>query len=179
MSTATETLLTAEQYRLLPEEGRNTELVRGRVIERPPPALRHDYYCAAFALALRTFLKGRDLGRVACNVHHLVTHRNPDTVRRADVCYFGPARSAAKPPVMPDLIFEVRAPKDNWATTLTRVVDYLFADVAIVGILDPRENALVVYRGDWPETILRQGNELTLPELFGPEFRVPVRRFFE
>ena len=32
-----ETLLTAEEFGQMPDDGRRTELVRGRIVELPPP----------------------------------------------------------------------------------------------------------------------------------------------
>jgi hypothetical protein len=49
MATA-EALLTAEEYRLLADDGRPTELVRGRVVPLNMPAPRHGDICAALVL---------------------------------------------------------------------------------------------------------------------------------
>ena len=40
-----DTLLTAEQYAVLPDIGRPTELVRGRIVEMNPPTPWHGYVC--------------------------------------------------------------------------------------------------------------------------------------
>src|SRR5688572_979655 len=116
MSTVTEPLLTAEQYRLLPTDGRRTELIRGKVVEMNVPAPRHGYYCSKVDRILGNFAEEHDLGRVMCNDSGVVTERGPDTVRGADVCYYSYRSVPRGPlpegylPVPPELVFEVRSP---------------------------------------------------------------------
>ena len=185
MSTATETLLTAEEYRLLPDNGRPTELIRGRVVEMNMPAPRHGYICAIITEALSSFVRQHDLGRVMSNDSGVITHRGPDTVRGADVCYYSYTRLPKGPlpegylPVTPELVFEVRSPTDRWSQVLTKVGEYLNAAVLIVCVLDPQTETLTVYHADEIQRVLTADDELSLPDLLGPDFRVPVRRFFE
>lgn len=185
MSTATETLLTAEEYRLLPDNGRPTELIRGRVVEMNMPAPRHGYICAIITEALSSFVRQHDLGRVMSNDSGVITHRGPDTVRGADVCYYSYTRLPKGPlpegylPVTPELVFEVRSPTDRWSHVIAKVGEYLNAAVLVVCVLDPQTETLTVYHADEIQRILTEDDELSLPELLGPDFRVPVRRFFE
>ena len=44
-----EALITAEEYCDLPDDGRRTELVRGRIIELPRPNFLHGTACAMMA----------------------------------------------------------------------------------------------------------------------------------
>jgi Uma2 family endonuclease len=185
MSTATETLLTAEEYRLLPDNGRPTELIQGRVVEMNMPAPRHGYFCANITEVLSGFVRQHDLGRVMSNDSGVITHRGPDTVRGADVCYYSYIRLPKGPlpegylPVTPELVLEVRSPTDRWPRVLSKVVEYLDAAVLVVCVLDPQTETLTVYQADEIQRVLTADDELSLPELLGPEFRVPVRRFFE
>jgi hypothetical protein len=61
---------------------------------------------------------------------------------------------------------------------LAKVVEYLNAGAAVVGVLDPGRRTLHLYEGDEPARILGEADELTLPALLG-DFRVAVGRFFE
>src|SRR5882672_3601531 len=92
MSAAPERLLTAEEYWLLPDNGRPTELVRGRVVEMKVATPRHGYFCANIGCILGNFVAEHDLGRVMSNDSGVVTHRGPDTVRGADVCFYSYSR---------------------------------------------------------------------------------------
>ena len=87
-----EGLLTAEEYRLLPDTGRLTELVQGKVVDMNMPAPRHGYFCSNIVGILRLHVREQGLGRVMCNASGVVTERGPDTVRGADVAFYSYAR---------------------------------------------------------------------------------------
>lgn len=184
MSTATEALLTAEQYRLLPK-GRRTELVRGRVVEMNVPSTRHGILCSNISWELNSVVRQRDLGRVVINDSGVVTERDPDTVRGPDIAFFSYSRLPKGPvpggylSVVPELVFEVRSRTDRWDRIFIEVGEFLKAGVSVVCVLDEQTETLTVYRLEELQRVLTAEDELTLPNLFGPEFRVPVRRFFE
>lgn len=178
------TLMTAEEYGLLPYNGQPTELVRGRVVTLNMPFPRHGYYCAQIVCIAGNFAKDRDAGRVMSNDSGVVTDRGPDTVRGADVCYYSYARLPKGPipqgylSIVPEVIFEVRSPGDRWKEILTTVAEYLNASVLAVCVLDPQTQTLIVYRQDEPEQMLTVDEELHLPELH-PDFCVTVSRLLE
>jgi Uma2 family endonuclease len=184
MVTVTDKLLTAEEYQLLPDSGAPTELVRGRIVPVNLPTPRHGQICAQIVYLLRRFLEERDLGHVISNDAAVVTQRNPDTVRGADVAFYSYHRLPPGPlpegylPIVPDLLFEVRSPTDRWRDLLTKVSEYLNAGVQVVCVLEPETQRLYVYRAEQPEQLLDRADDLVLPELH-PDFRVPVKKLFE
>jgi Uma2 family endonuclease len=106
-------------------------------------------------------------------------------VRGGDIEFYGYTRVPRGPmprgyfPVVPELVFEVRPPGDRWTRILTKVGEYLEAGVTLVCVLDEQTETARVYRqGDPPDQVFTAEQELTLPEVL-PDFRVPVRRFFE
>ncbi|MBY0527501.1 MAG: Uma2 family endonuclease [Gemmataceae bacterium] len=179
-----EALITAEEYRVLPDNGQPTELVRGRIVPRNMPTTRHGYYCARIARLLGNFAEEKDLGRVISNDSGVVTERGPDTVRGPDVAYYSYARLPKGPipdgyaPVSPELVFEVRSPGDRWSAILAKVSEFLNAGVLVVCVLDEQTHSLNVYRPDEAPHGLREDDEFSLPDLL-PGFRIVVRRFFE
>lgn len=186
MTTATvaappEALLTAEQYADLPDDGRLTELVRGRIVEMPQPTPEHGYYCLNIGGILREYVRSRDLGRAVSNDSGVQTEHDPDTVRGPDVAYYSYDRVPRGPlpkgywPV-PELVFEVRSPSNTWRAINGKWAEYLAAGVKVVCVLDPDTSNLWVYTPDQPPRQLKFDEELTLPEVF-PDFRVPVREF--
>ncbi len=184
MTTATETLLTAEQFRQLPENGTLRELVRGRIVEMNVPAPRHGILCGNIVWELSNFVRSRDLGRVIPNDSGVVTERDPDTVRGPDVCYYSYHRLPKGPvpqgylSVVPELVFEVRSQTDRWDDILTKSGELLRAGVTVVCVLDEQIGAIIIYRrNEFPRT-LTEDDEFTLPDVLGPDFRVPVSRFF-
>src|SRR5262245_50406911 len=114
-------LLTAEEFAAMPELGRFTELVKGEVIQVPPPSFNHGKICFNVAFELGTHVRPRGLGRILTNDSGVITERDPDTVRGADVAYFSYERLSKEvtprvyPDVSPELVFEVMSPDDVWA----------------------------------------------------------------
>jgi len=179
-----EQVLTAEEYFTLPDDGRHKELVRGRVVEMNMPGFEHGEICVTIASILRAFVSERGLGRVVGNDSGILTERDPDTVRGADVSYYSYARvprgrrPKGYPGVSPELVIEVLSPTDTWARILRKVSEYLEAGVVVVCVVNPNQSKVFVYRSDSPAEELVEEDEFTLPDLL-PDFRVPVGRFFE
>jgi Uma2 family endonuclease len=177
-------LLTAEEFRRLPDDGRPKELKRGRVILMNVPAPRHGEICGQAYFLVRQHLQEQPVGRVVCNDSGVVTEHDPDTVRGADVAFYSFSRVPPGPlpqgylSVVPELIFEVRSPGDRWGRILAKVGEYLEAGVTIVCVLDQMRERCHLYRADEEVVVFTSDQELTIPDVL-PEFRVVVRRFFE
>ena len=173
--------LTAQQYAALPDDGRCTELVRGRIVEVPRPTSAHGYFCANVAGILGGYVKANDLGRAVSNRCGVQTERDPDTVRGPDVAFYSFDRipRGPKPPgywPAPELVFEVRSPSNSWPSVSAKATEYLNAGVKVVCVLDPDTAGIGVYTPDEFPRRLTTDEELALPEVF-PDFRVPVREF--
>ena len=144
----------------------------------------HGTVCWQIAGLLFVYLSGRDLGRATCNDSGVVTKRDPDSVRGPDVAYFSYQRVPKDsmpdryPEVSPELIFEVKSPSDRWQAITAKVSEYLTAGTLTVCVADPETRTVSVYSGNGGPARLTADDDLTLPEVF-PDFRVPVRRFFE
>ena len=182
MVTAT-ALMTLKEFAALPDDEGRTELVRGRVIEMPPPGSRHGLVCSRFSRVLGLFVTDRRLGEVL-NESGVITHRDPDSVRGPDITFY----SAAKLPpldqwegyldVAPDLVVEVRSPTDRWAMMVQKAAEYLAAGVLIVVILDPDTRSAHIFDADRPTRVLGSDDTLTFPGLL-EGFAVRVGSIFE
>ena len=179
-----ETLITAEEFGQMPDVGRRTELVHGRIIELPPPQMRHGQVFGAAAFILMAYVRANDLGHVPTNDSGVITEHDPDTVRGADIAYYSFARlakgklPAGYPTIPPELVIEVRSPTDRWPNILAKVAEYLEIGVVVVCVLDPDPQTAYLYYPERPPRTLGPDDELTFPECL-PDFRVPVRSFFE
>lgn len=184
MATTTETLLTAEEFQLLPDADGPIELVKGHVVRMNPPAPRHGEVCFQVAFWLGEFLIREPVGRVVINDSGIITQRGPDTVRGADVAFYSYLRVPKGPlpsgylPVPPDVVFEVLSPSDRRAETLAKVAEYLAAGVRVVCVLDSQDDSVQVHDADKPLTVLSVDNNLELPDVLGG-FCVPVAKFFQ
>lgn len=177
-------LMTAEDYFRLQPDGRVTELVRGKVEEMNPPGFRHGKRCARITYLLSRFLEEHDLGHAVGNDTGVVTERDPDTVRGADVAFYSyrrvpkDAEPEGYPDAIPELVFEVLSPTDSWARMLRKVSEYLEAGVLVVCVVAPNQSKVYVHRPDAPAVELAEEDEFTLSDVL-PGFRIPVRQFFE
>ncbi|MFI5461324.1 MAG: Uma2 family endonuclease [Isosphaerales bacterium] len=178
------TLLSAEQFARRSDPGYPEELVRGRIVPMPMPKPRHGHLCNKVGRVLGNFVEDHQLGWVFNNDTGVITERDPDTVRGADVAFYSFARLPRGelpdqyPEVAPELIVEVLSPNDRWPKVLGKVAEYLEAGVSVVVVLDDDRRLAHVFGADGTNRMLGPDDELTLPEWLG-EFRVVVRRFFE
>ncbi len=180
---ATDRLLTAEEYGQLEDDGRPTELVRGRIVRLNVPNFFHGKHCSRIVRILGGFVDEHDLGHVLCNNAGVITQRGPDTVRGPDVSFDSYSRvakdatTAGYPAVAPEVIFEVRSPSDRWPKILAKVSEYLEAGVLVVYVVDPGDKTVTMFDTDQPGRRLEDDDQLTFPEpLTG--LRIPVRRLF-
>jgi len=184
MATVTEKLLTAEEYAQMPDLGYRTELYRGKVIKMPPPGSRHGQICSKIVRVLGNYVDNSDLGHILCNDSGVITERDPDSVRGADVSFFSFARLPKGPlpddypSVAPELVFEVLSPNDRWQKVLVKIAEYLSIGVSIVCIVEPRTSKIYLYRSEEPLEVLGSDDVWTVPEVL-PGFSIPVRQFFE
>lgn len=176
--------MTALEFSRRRDPGHPEELVQGRVVAVPPPDRRHGYLCGQAYYLIRRFVEERDLGRVMSNDSGVVTERNPDTVRGADVAYYSYARLPRGPlpagygPEVPELVVEVRSANDRWRDIHEKVAEYLRAGVLAVVVLDQEPPAAHVFEADAPPRRLGPDEELVLPGILDG-FRARVGRFFE
>ncbi len=177
-------LMTAEQFGQRPDSGYPEELVQGRVVAMPVPDRRHGYVCGRADRILGNFVDGHDIGRVICNDSAIITERDPDTVRGADVAYYSYPRlpkgtlPAGYGPEVPEVVVEVLSVNDRWRVILEKVSEYLNARVLVVIILDPEHQIAHVFSSDDPPRTLGAEEQLVLPGVL-EGFSVRVGQFFE
>jgi Uma2 family endonuclease len=183
MATA-EALMTAEEFGRRPDSGYPEELVRGRVVAFPINDLLHGYVCGQVGFALSNWVEERDLGRVIGNGSGVITRRNPDSVRGADIAYYSYERLPREPlsagygPEIPELVVEVLSEHDRWSKMLEKVLEYLDAGVLVVVALDPDSRSAHVYTREDEPRRLGPDEELTFPGLL-EAFSARVGEFFE
>ncbi len=183
MATA-EALMTAEEFGQMPDNGRRTELVQGRIIELPQPGFLHGLICVQISSLMAVHVRQHDLGRVVSNDSGIVTRRDPDSVRGADVAFYSFGRlpkgttPSLYPEVAPELVVEVRSPSERWRDVHAKVAEYLALGVLVVCVLDPEPRSAHLYYPDQPNRTLGPEDELSVPECLG-DFRVGVGRLFD
>jgi Uma2 family endonuclease len=182
MSIATR-LLTADEYAALPDTGVPTELIRGVVVSMNPPRLRHGLVCANASFLFRTYAREHRCGRVFSNDSGVITERDPDTVRGADVAYYSYERLPkgelpGYSPAPPEVVIEVLSPDDRPGRVAAKVQEYLNVGVSAVVVLDPEIEIAHLYHSGEAAIELSAEQELRLT-MIAPEFSTKVSAFFE
>ena len=177
-------LVTIEQYAAMPDEATRSELVEGRIIEVPPPRYLHGRICARISRLIGNHVADEALGEVVTNDSGIITRRDPDTVRGADVAFYSAPKVppsdqvSGYPAIPPDLVVEVPLTSDRWADLLTKAAEYLAAGVLVVVVLDPDTRSAHVFEADRPNRVLGPDDVMTFPDLLG-DFAVVVGRIFD
>ncbi|MGL4552272.1 MAG: Uma2 family endonuclease [Gemmataceae bacterium] len=184
--------MTAEEFQAFVERpenvGRWFELVRGEVIELPPPRTPHGVVASRvnFYLTLYTETVGRFF--VTSNDAGGRLERGPDTVRGPDVAVYNGTRAFDELPEKymqepPLLAVEVLSPHDKHPNVLREVSEYLRAGTKIVWLADPETRTVMIYRPDEFPAVADEQDTLsghdTLPELtvrVADLFRLPRER---
>lgn len=184
MSTLSEKLLTAEEFFHLPDSGRPVELIQGRVVAMNPPGVKHGFLCFRLAYLMGRHLETRPLGRLATNDSGVITCRDPDTVRGADVAFYSYLRLPAHIPlpesysdVAPDLVCEVLSPSDSPRMIDEKITEYLAAGVAVVMVVDARDETVTLKRSDDRRERFERGEVVTIADVL-PGFVLEIDELF-
>lgn len=159
------------------------ELVRGRYIEMSPTGYPHGAVEARIARQLGNFVDDNKLGLVLSGEVGIITRRNPDTVRGADVAFISHKRLAGAKAegylgVPPELVVEVVSPNDRWTDITEKVDEYLACGVDEIWIVDPRTQCVTCYGSTATVRTYRHDDTLSAPEIL-PGLCLPVREIFE
>ena len=155
------------------------ELVEGRFIAMSPTGHPHGAIEANIARDLGAFVKQRGLGRVMSGEVGIITQRDPDTVRGADIVYISKERlSQAQADgyldVAPELVIEIISPNDRWTEINEKIGEYLACGVLLVWIIDPRTQRVTRYGRGRDLLVYGSDDVLTAPDIL-PGFAVPIR----
>jgi len=174
-------LLTADELQHVYVPDKRVELVRGLLVVRELPGMRHARVAMDLALALGAHVRAAALGRVYAEAGFKLAS-NPDTVRSPDVAFIRRDRIPDPEPTgfahfAPDLVVEVISPGDRAGEVLAKVADWLSAGTRLVWVLDPARRVARVYRDDGTEQILTADESLDGGDVV-PGFSCPVGEIF-
>ena len=178
--TTAQKLMTAEELLLLPDDGYRQELVRGELVEMPPPGKRHGVVSSRFGLAIGSYSEANDYGTVGDNYGYLL-ESNPDTVRAPDVAWFAPGHPAERtdgyPERAPDLVVEIKSPNDTPRMVAERAQMWLDFGSREVWYGDPERTTVTRYRPGQEPVTLYEDDVLDGGDLL-PGFSIPVWQLF-
>lgn len=176
--------ITVEQFQEMPNiSGMQTELVRGEVVEMPPPFVPHNMIVFSLSRLLDTFVSEQDLGLIHGDNTGYLLSRYPDTVRVPDVSFVSWERMPEEGvpdrywSLAPDIAVEVVSSTDRADNVHDKVNEYLAAGTRLVWVLWPTSRTMSVYeiggvaRELGPDDVLDGGDVL-------PGFAVRVTELF-
>jgi Uma2 family endonuclease len=181
MSIAQRAITAAEFERM--SFDRPTELVGGELVEQAMPTSQHGAICVVISAFLWLWAKQGNRGVVFSNDSHVLTERDPDSIRGPDCAFIRREKlpegklpaGVLRVPV--DLAIEVVSPSDRWTEVLDKVLEYLRSGVTEVWVIDPEQRSVTVHRPDVASLHFDGDDELLRPELL-PGFTCRVSDLF-
>ena len=178
----TETLVTGEDLLAMGDIG-PSELVEGRIVRMSPTGGKHAIYELNFAEQLKAFVKQYRLGKVMVGEVGIYTHRNPDTVRAADVAFISSARysqwkQTGFVDIAPELVVEMLSPDDRMSDMMRKLREYFSIGVKLVVVADPETKTVYTYRSLTDVREFGEADTLSGDDVL-PGFSVPVADVFE
>jgi Uma2 family endonuclease len=175
---AAKTLLTVEQFELLPDDGMRHELDEGELIVMPSPFGEHGQIQLATGSILRSFVRSRSLGLVFVETGFRLSR---DTVRGPDVSFVRAERASSldlkkRFECAPDLAIEIISPSETAADIAHKVRQYLQAG-STVWLVYPDDRAVHVFETSKNARVLEGDDLLEAPNLL-PGFSVRVSELF-
>ena len=176
----TKTLLTIEQFDLLPEkEGILYELSKGELVTMTEPMPRHNMIRDNIVAALRDFVQQHALGRVFAETGYQLS---PDTVRIPDVSFVPAERMRGvdldrRIQGAPALAVEVVSPNDLAEDLRLKVEQYLAAGSKSVWVIYPKSRELHIFRPNGLSVL--RNTDTVLEEDVLPGFSLSLSGLFE
>jgi Uma2 family endonuclease len=175
----TTTLMTADDLLQMPDDGRQHELVRGRLVTMSATSSRPAIVATRIGLEVGLFVRQHHLGEVAGADWGFRLQSDPDTVRAPDFAFVRAERippEGVPPgfwPGAPDLALEVISPSDRFGAVMEKVDEYLDAGTRMVVVVDPEKRITRVFRPDRPMRVLGPDDELDGDDVL-PGFTLPL-----
>jgi Uma2 family endonuclease len=175
-----ERLITGEEFARFRDF--HGELVNGRPVPMPMAGRSHAAYQARLSARLFAYAEETGRGLVLGGEAGLYTHRNPDTVRGADVLFISHERYARCGPltfldVTPELVVEISSSDDRPGEVAEKVEEYLSIGVDRVWVVSLRRRTVQIHRSDAGPEMLGIGDTLRDEEIL-PGFSLPLSDLF-
>ena len=182
--TTAKKLLTADDLLAMPDNGMRQELVRGELIEMPPPGFMHGVVVGRFERRFGNFVDEHCLGFIVTSEIGIYSERDPDTVIAPD-CAVIPLERIPRPfptrgyifGVVPDLVVEVISPGYSRAAAEGRARMWLDAGVRLIVVAYIATQEIVTHGDDGTVQRYGIGDTMTCEPVL-PGFACPVADIF-
>lgn len=148
-----------------------------------PFGWRHGIVVDSVEHLIGAFVRRHNLGRGFGAETGFLLKRDPDTVRAPNYAFVANQNLPAKEPVeafwpgAPDLVVEVLSPDNRMGEVNEKIAEWLEAGCAAVWIVDPKTQAVTIYRSLADVEVLTAGEVLSGSPVL-PGFFCAVDEFF-
>jgi Uma2 family endonuclease len=175
-------LITGEELATMGDIG-PCELIEGRIVPMTPTGGEHGRIEVNIGAELLAYVRSHKLGKVLAGEVGIYTHRNPDTVRGADVLFISNERYAQKTSpgfldVAPDLVVEILSPNDSWIEVTQKLQEYFAIGVRLIWVVNPQTHSVYAYRALTDVREFTENDDLPGDDVL-PGFLVKVAQLFE
>jgi Uma2 family endonuclease len=140
---------TYEDYRLLPDDGRRYEVIRGFLYVSPSPSVLHQRAVSRLFRHLDRFVGDYGMGEVLVAPVDVLLPRGIATPVQPDLVFFRPGNEPAADALnfqgVPDLVVEVLSPRTRRVDLGVKLAAYRDAGVPEVWFADPPPRTILVY----------------------------------
>ncbi len=157
-------LLTGEEFFDLGDIG-PCELVDGTIVGMTPTGAIHGKIEVRLARLIDEHVEKSGVGWVLSGEVGIVTKRNPDRVRGADVAFISREQAPDIPDgfltIAPELVVEIVSPNDRWKDIREKIDEYFAIEVKQVWIVEPQPQQILAYTSPTEAVCYRTGEKLT------------------
>ena len=174
--------MTADELERLGKTLDPCELWDGRLVVREPESVYGSGIGFYLARLVDAHVDERRLGWVFGSSAGFWLRDNPDRVLSPDLAFVSRARVAALPPrgflrAVPDLVAEIRSPRDSWNYMLQRGGTWIAEGARVVWLVDSDPRRAVTLRPDQPPVEIGPGGVLYGAPVL-PDFHVELDVLF-
>ena len=177
-------LLTADDLLAMPNDGKRYELVRGELVEMPPPGVAHGIVVDNIGWPIGAFIRQNNLDFVRTSEIGIYAEQNPDTVRAADFAIIARERITEPVPdrgyiygLVPDLVVEVISSGYSVAEAEARARMWLEAGVQLALTANIATQEVIANRAGGATRTYGINDTLTCEPVL-PGFSCPVADIF-
>lgn len=160
-----------------------SELINGEIVTQMPTGHPHAFIESMLAFFLNLFMRQHKIGRILTGEVGIVTKRQPDSIRAADVAFISHERLALTQTegyldVAPELVVEIMSPGNAWSDMQEKLAEYFAIGVQMIWVVDPRLEQVHVYRSLEQVRLLRKQDTLPGEDVL-PGFAVALVDIFD
>jgi Uma2 family endonuclease len=170
--------LTFEQFRQLPDDGKQYELIHGEARLTPAPSTRHQVILENLSYSLGAFTRQTKSGQIA--YAPLDVRLGEDTVLQPDLVFVSNARASILREEFvdgaPDLVVEILSPSTSAHDRATKLPIYAAAGVPEFWLIDPLAKTVEVLKLQGKKYLVEAilAGDQTLTSSLFPGWQLPL-----